>query len=317
MASWCASNWRVTRLTGLLALAAALLLQPAWILAQVGSTTDVIVGHVVGPDTMPLRGAHIDITSLESGITRTKATGDDGRFSIVFPDGGGQYVVTVHYLGMAPVRTLVRRQADEDRLVADFRLVPSAVRLSAVNVEAQRAADSLAAGAGAIGEVLSRELLDRLGYQGNEAAALALITPGVTLLAGADSSMSALSIGGQAPSQTGHLVDGMQAGSASLPREAVKSTSVITSAYDVSNGQYTGGFFEQTTVSGTNMVKGTLTSATPLAPVGDLSERMGYLSQRRTGFDGGGNIAGPFRKDHLFGSFAAHGGRNSLPGGAR
>jgi hypothetical protein len=314
MASWCASNWRVTRLTGLLALAAALLLQPAWILAQVGSTTDVIVGHVVGPDTMPLRGAHIDITSLESGITRTKATGDDGRFSIVFPDGGGQYVVTVHYLGMAPVRTLVRRQADEDRLVADFRLVPSAVRLSAVNVEAQRAADSLAAGAGAIGEVLSRELLDRLGYQGNEAAALALITPGVTLLAGADSSMSALSIGGQAPSQTGHLVDGMQAGSASLPREAVKSTSVITSAYDVSNGQYTGGFFEQTTVSGTNMVKGTLTSATPLAPVGDLSERMGYLSQRRTGFDGGGNIAGPFRKDHLFGSFAAHGGRNSLPG---
>lgn len=302
------------KLVGLLALAAALLLQPGRLEAQVGTTTDVIVGRVVGPDTLPLRGAHIDVTSLESGITRTKATGDDGRFSIVFPDGGGQYVVTVHYLGMAPVRTLIRRQADEDRLVADFRLVPSAVRLSAVNVEAQRVADSLAAGAGAIGEVLSRELLDRLGYQGNEAAALALITPGVTLLAGADSSMSALSIGGQAPSQTGHLVDGMQAGAASLPREAVKSTSVITSAYDVSNGQYTGGFFEQTTVSGTNSVKGTLTSATPLAPIGDLSESTGILSQRRTGFDGGGNISGPFKKDHLFGAFAAHGGHTSQPG---
>jgi hypothetical protein len=304
----------VQKLIGVLALAAALLLQSSPLHAQVGSTTDLIVGRVVGPDTLPLRDAHVDVTSLESGITRTKITSDDGRFSIVFPDGGGQYVVTVHYLGMAPVRTLVRRQADEDRLVADFRLVPSAVRLSAVNVEAQRAADSLAAGAGAIGEVLSRELLDRLGYQGNEAAALALITPGVTLLPGADSSMSALSIGGQAPSQTGHLVDGMQAGAASLPREAVKSTSVVTSAYDVSNGQYTGGFLEQTTVSGTNAVKGTLTSSTPLAPVGDLSERTGILSQRQTGFDGGGNISGPFKKDHLFGAFAAHGGHTSLPG---
>src|SRR6185437_4799894 len=133
-------------------------------------------------------------------------------------------------------------------------------------------------------------------------------------LSGADSSMSALSIGGQAPSQTGHLVDGMQAGAASLPREAVKSTSVITSAYDVSNGQYTGGFFEQTTVSGTNVVKGTLTSSTPLAPIGDLSESTGILSQRQTGLDGGGNISGPFRKDHLFGAFAAHGGHTSQPG---
>jgi len=314
MAGWRAANWMVPKLFGVLALSAVLLVRSSPLHAQVGTTTDLIVGRVVGPDNVPLGGAHIDVTSLESGITRTKVTGDDGRFGIVFPDGGGQYVVTVHYLGMTPVRTFVRRQADEDRLVADFRLVPSAVRLSAVNVEAQRAADSLAAGAGAIGEVLSRELLDRLGYQGNEAAALALITPGVTLLSGADSSMSALSIGGQAPSQTGHLVDGMQAGAASLPREAVKSTSVITSAYDVSNGQYTGGFFEQTTVSGTNVVKGTLTSSTPLAPIGDLSESTGILSQRQTGLDGGGNISGPFRKDHLFGAFAAHGGHTSQPG---
>src|SRR6185437_1158889 len=89
--------------------------------AQVGTTTDLIVGRVVGPDNVPLGGAHIDLTSLESGITRTKVTGADGRFGIVFPDGGGQYVVTVHYLGMTLVRTFVRRQADEDRLVAEDR----------------------------------------------------------------------------------------------------------------------------------------------------------------------------------------------------
>lgn len=307
-------NETARALVEVLVLATAMLLAPHPLRAQVGTTTDLILGRVVGPDTLPLRGAHVDVTSLESGITRNKISDDDGRFSIVFPDGGGQYVVTVHYLGMAPVRLLVKRQADEDRLIANFRLTPSAVLLSAVTVEAQRAADSLAAGAGAIGEVLSRELLDRLGYQGNEAAALALITPGVTLLPGADSSLSSITIGGQAASQTGHTIDGMQAGGATLPREAVKSTSVITSAYDVSSGQYSGGYVEQSTVSGTNMVKGTINSSTPLAPVGDLSAQTGVLSQRRTGVDAGGNLSGPFQKDHLFGAMAVHGSRTTMPG---
>ena len=311
-ASWQQCAWGTHAVAALLVGATVLLANP--LRAQVGTTTDLIVGRIVGPDTLALPGAHVDVTSLESGITRNKITGDDGRFSIVFPDGGGQYVVTVHYLGMAPVRLLVKRQADEDRLVANVQLIASPVLLSAVTVEAQRAADSLAAGAGAIGEVLSRELLDRLGYQGNEAAALALITPGVTLLPGADSSLSSIAIGGQAPSQTGHTVDGMQAGSAALPREAVKSTSVITSAYDVSSGQYSGGYVEQTTVSGTNVVKGTLTSSSPLAPMGDLSAQTGVLSQRQSGLDAGGNLSGPFRKDHLFGAVAVHAGHRSMPG---
>lgn len=292
----------------------ATLLSPNSLHAQVGTTTDLIVGRILGPDSLPLRAAHVDVTSTESGITRKQITDDDGHYTIVFPDGGGQYVVTVHYLGMAPVRLLLRRQADEDRLVANVRLTASAVRLSAVTVEAQREADSLASGAGAIGQVLSRELLDRLGYQGNEAAALALITPGVTLLQGADSSLSAISIGGQAASQTGHLIDGLAAGTASLPREAVKNTSVITSAYDVSTGQYSGGFVEQTTVSGTNTVKGTLNSSTPLAPVGNLSAQQGVLSQTLRGIDGGGNLSGPFIKDHLFGSVAAHVSTMQIPG---
>ncbi|MDQ2890043.1 MAG: hypothetical protein M3R65_05745 [Gemmatimonadota bacterium] len=273
--------------------------------AQVGTTTDVIVGRVVGPDSLGLRGAHVDVTSIESGITRKQATGDDGRFSVVFPDGGGRYVVSVHYLGMAPVRMLLERRADEDRLVANFVLAPSAIVLSAVTVEAQRIADSLGAGAGAVGQVLSRELLEQLGYQGNEAAALALITPGVTLTRGADSSLSAISIGGQPASQTGQLIDGLAAGKATLPPEAVKNTSVITSTYDVSTGQYTGGFFETSTESGTNQLRATVNSSTPISPVG-LSGNQGALTQTQKGFDLGGNLSGPLVRDHLFGSLAVH-----------
>ncbi|HEV2643273.1 MAG TPA: TonB-dependent receptor, partial [Candidatus Elarobacter sp.] len=297
----------------LITLALATLAGAAPARAQVGTTADLIVGRVVGPDTLPLRGARVDVTSVESGITRTRPTGDDGRFAIVFPDGGGQYVVTVHYLGMRPTRTLVRRQADEDRLVANVQLAEAPVVLSAVNVDAKRNTDTLAAGAGALGQVLTRELLDQLGYLGNEAAALALITPGVTLMQGADSSMSAISIAGQPASQTGHLVDGTQSGGGALPREAVKSTNVITSTYDVSYGQFTGGFTEQSTVSGTNAVRGSLTSSTPLAPIATPGGT-GVIDQRQSGFDVGGNLAGPLRKDHLFASLAAHESRYSSAG---
>lgn len=287
---------------------------PAAILrAQVGTTTDLVIGRVTGPDTLPLRGAHVDVTSVESGITRTKRTDDDGRFSVIFPDGGGQYVLTVHYLGMAPFRTLLKRQADEDRLVANVRLSASAVLLSAVDIRAARGADSLAGGAGASGQVLTREQLDQLGYLGNEAAALALITPGVSLLPGADSSLNSIAIGGQSPTQTGHMVDGAQSGAAALPREAVKSTSVLTSAYDVSYGEYTGGFVEQTTVSGTNLLKGSVTSSAPLAPLGGAPVGSGVITQRQSGVTVGGNLAGPLKKNHLFASGAVHDARTTLP----
>ena len=131
-----------------LALGVTMMLASSPLRAQIGTTTDIITGRVIGPDSLPLAGAHVEATSFESAITRNNVTDDQGRYSIVFPDGGGQYVLTVHYLGMAPSRVLVRRLADEDRLVADFRLTATPVRLSAVTVEAQRVADSLGAGAG-------------------------------------------------------------------------------------------------------------------------------------------------------------------------
>ncbi|MDQ6736092.1 MAG: TonB-dependent receptor, partial [Gemmatimonadota bacterium] len=283
------------------------------LMAQIGTTTDVIVGRVVGPDSMGLRIAHVDVTSIESGITRKQVTGDDGRYSVIFPDGGGRYLLTVHYLGMAPVRMLLQRRGDEDRLVANFTLTPTAVRLSAVAVEAQRIADSLGVGAGAIGQVLSKELLEQLGYEGNEAAALALVTPGVTLMQGGDTSMNAIAINGQSASQTGHLIDGLAAGSGSLPAQAVKSTSVITSAYDVANGQFTGGFVQQSTISGTNKFNGSLDSSVPLAPMGTVGASQGVLTRTQKGYRGGGSLAGPFIKDHLFGAMAYSLSSSSTP----
>ncbi len=91
------------------------LLLPARTFAQVGSTTDILMGRVAGLDTQAVAGARVEATSVESGITRTKTTGADGRYTIIFPDGGGTYRLTVRALGMAPVTRNIQRQGDESR----------------------------------------------------------------------------------------------------------------------------------------------------------------------------------------------------------
>src|SRR5438045_8644563 len=84
---------------------------------QVGSTTDIIMGKVTGAEGEPVVNARVEVTSNETGITRRKTTNEKGEFSILFPDGGGSYLLKVNYIGYGPYQAAVNRQADEDRLV--------------------------------------------------------------------------------------------------------------------------------------------------------------------------------------------------------
>jgi len=45
---------------------------PARTFAQVGSTTDILMGKVSGLDSQAVAGARVEATSAETGITRTK-----------------------------------------------------------------------------------------------------------------------------------------------------------------------------------------------------------------------------------------------------
>ena len=107
-------------------------------LAQLGSSTDIIAGVVLGPGDLPLEGATIQVTSIETEITRTKTTNAKGQYTLLFPDGGGQYRVVARFLGMAPQERSITRVADEDRLMANFTLTAAPARLEAVTVQATR-----------------------------------------------------------------------------------------------------------------------------------------------------------------------------------
>src|SRR5258705_11653192 len=105
--------------------------------AQVGSTTDIIMGRVTAPDSSPIVGARVEVTSAETGITRRKTTNEKGEYSIIFPDGGGSYTLRASFIAFAPYQTAVQRQSDEDRLIVNVGLTRNAQVLQAVTVRAR------------------------------------------------------------------------------------------------------------------------------------------------------------------------------------
>src|SRR5688572_9999096 len=81
----------------------AALLVSAPIAAQVGSTTDILRGRVTDEANAPVVGAQVEALSQETAVRRSTVTGADGRYTLVFPDGGGRYQLRVTRIGAAPV----------------------------------------------------------------------------------------------------------------------------------------------------------------------------------------------------------------------
>jgi hypothetical protein len=269
--------------------------------AQVGSTTDIVMGKVVAPDSSPIAGARIEVTSAETGITRRKETNDRGEFSILFPDGGGSYRLRASFLGYAPFTTTVQRQADEDRLVVNVRLSRNPQVLQAVTVRAtNRDNQADRPTAGSTERNLSAAQLDRLPVDKGDLAAVATLAPGVVGTAATDSTPASFSVAGQPTSQNQITLDGLSFGSGSVPQEAVRSTRVVTSTYDVSRGQFTGGQVASTTRSGTNNVQGVFTYALrdpTFEFVDESSASFGQKYQQNSFSFGAG---GPIREDEAF-----------------
>ena len=230
--------------------------------AQIGSTTDIITGIVTGPDGKPMDNVTVAVRSAETGITRTKHTDADGRFTVLFPDGGGQYRVEFRAIGFAAVTRNIARQGDEDRLVTDIRIgtgLPA--RLSTVAVTARNAPRDRggAPTPGESGRTLGADQIARLPVDMSDISAIAAMAPGVVGIAGNDTTAAAFSVAGQRSTLNNTTLDGLSFGSFSVPTEGLRSTRVVTNTYDPAKGQFSGGEIASTTRSGTNELTGGLT----------------------------------------------------------
>lgn len=270
---------------------------PSSLTAQVGGSTDIIMGRVIGPDSQPVAGARVMIVAVGTNATKNTLTRPDGRFTVLFRDGGGQYRLLVTFLGLRPANLTVQRQADEDRLVVTVHMSANPQQLSTVQVRGRgNAAPAQASAAGGSERVLPPQLLERLPTNPGDLEATATLVPGVVAISGSDSTRPSFSVAAQPASQNNITVDGMSFLFGSVPQDAVRATRVVLNAYDVSRGQFTGGQIATTTKAGTSQFQGTanFTGRLPQTQFAG-STADAFANKYSQGLLSSG-VGGPFRK---------------------
>jgi hypothetical protein len=271
--------------------------------AQIGSTTDILTGVVKRAEGgLPIEGAQIEVLSLESSITRRARTNAQGRYTILFPDGGGQYQVTARALGLASQTVPVARIGDEDRLVHDFTLTTNPTVLAAIQVRARQDVprDRDAPTPGSIERAISTDQAARLPIDASDLMQLALLAPGVVSIPGSDSTAAGFSVAGLSPGANNVTLDGLSFGASQVPQEAVRTTRVITSNFDVSRGQFSGGLVSSTTRSGSNNRQGNFSYSLRDRDLAIEGEDPSPAAQGFTQNQISGGFGGPVVRDKLF-----------------
>lgn len=285
------------RLVGALTL---LLVSSATAFAQ---QIDIIRGRVTGTDTLAIQGVLVTATTLSGNVSRTARTDRNGRYTISFPGGEGDYWVTFSGIGLSPRRYQVKRTADQEILIADARLSPAAITLDAVTVTERAAvsrSDTVSDVSGTEKSVSDETAgflnVDQLG----DLAAMASAIPGVQLLLGSDGASDAFSVFGLTGDQNNTQLNGLNFGDSQLPRDASVMTSLSTSPYDVSRGGFSGGQLQVRTRSGSNFVRRSL-SSNFIAPPMQWADRVGIATgQQYTNMSFGGGASGPIKPDRAF-----------------
>ena len=195
---------------------------------------DVIRGQVVGPDGKPLEDAKVTATSLSGNVNRSARTDKNGRYTITFPGGEGDYFVEFSAIGYGARRFEVKRTADQEILVADAKLQRAAGLLETVKVIGER--DRVNRNDVTPDISGSERPVDNSALpasQQGDLAAMAASLPGVTLVPGQDGDPSGFSVLGLSPDQNNTTLNGMNFGGSNLPRDAAVSSSVITSSRSI------------------------------------------------------------------------------------
>jgi hypothetical protein len=241
---------------GLLVLAVAVAV-PGVVAAQ---ESDVLTGRVTGDDGRPVAGARVTVMSIETEISRSVITDGNGRYMVIFPDGGGRYIVRVSFIGMAEVTQAVVRNAEEELLLTNFTMAPQAIELEAIEVTGLRPPPGQG-GSGEQSTGLSQELVNRLPLPDLDPNTLALLAAGVvgTSLDSLSGRMG-FSVAGMSDLLNQITLDGVNLGESGLgvPEEGVRATQITTSTFDASRGGFAGGQVSMTTSRGNNRNAGSL-----------------------------------------------------------
>ena len=213
------------------------LVVPSRLAAQ--SRHEIIRGRVTADSGRVVSGADVIVTRLADRSNKTSRSDSAGAFLVDWPDGTGEYVVSVTAPGYRSFATRVVRTGRDSVLVADARLSRTTQRLAAVVTQAQRPVpdrDPSAFNAGANeSSTIPINAARRLPPdQAGDLAAIASMLPGVTPTSGG------ISVLGLAPGQNQITLNGMAFAGADIPRDALTRLRVQVSSYDPANGWFSG-----------------------------------------------------------------------------
>ena len=266
---------------------------------------DVIRGRVIAPDSAPIPNATVTVTTISGGVNRSAKTDRNGRYTITFPNGDGDYLVKFVALGYSPKQYELKRAADEDILVANATLGSATNVLDAVHVTAPRDKanrNDVAPDIGGTEKSINNSTLtaDQLG----DLAAMAATIPGVNYVAGSNGDPSGFSVLGLTPDQNSSTLNGMNSGASTLPADAQTISTVTTSPYDVSRGGFSGAQQSTRLRSGSNFINqgSSLTVEAPALQFTTASARA--LGQEYTNLRLSGQTSGPISIDKAFYNFS-------------
>ena len=275
-------------------------------------SVDVIRGRVTGPDNQPVEGAQVTVTTLAGNVSRVGRTDLNGRYTVTFPGGDGDYFVTFASIGFSPRRFEIKRVADEDILIADAKLTRTATSLDAVRVEAPRNRPTRNDNSADIGG--SERRVDQSGIpagQLGDLASMAASMPGVLLVPGADGDPSGFSVLGLGSDQNTNTLNGQNFSGSDLPRDAATSASLATSPYDVSRGGFSGGNFNLRTRSGTNFIQRTASLVLDAPTLQWTDQAARSLGQEYSNVSLGGGFSGPVKYNQAFYNVSFQAGRRA------
>ena len=236
----------------LAALFASVSFAPRSVAAQ---QADVIRGRVIGPDSLPVPEVLVTVTSFSGNVSRTARTNKDGRFTVTFPAGDGDYMVAFAAIGYAAKRFEVKRMADEEVLLADAKLTKVDAVLGTMNITAPREKvarnDPTPDIGGSERPVPTQDVPANLM---GDLAAMAATLPGVQTVPGENGDPNGFSVLGLGADQNNTTLNGMNFGGTGLPRDAQVSSSLATTPYDVSRGGFSGAQFSLRTRPGSNFI---------------------------------------------------------------
>src|SRR5260370_39692008 len=139
-------------------------------------STGRIVGVVTDPQKAAISGARITITDVETRITRTTTSGDDGAYQVLqLPIGS--YSVTAEQSGFAKVVIQAQSLRINQALRVDIAMQVGQVS-DTVQVEADASAvETVISG---LGSTVTQKTISSMPLNGRNTLDLALLQPGVT-----------------------------------------------------------------------------------------------------------------------------------------